>query len=240
LLSRWPKEAFPYFFKGRFYIDYAWEARGSGWAKNVDEDMWKLFADRLSIAEEALNKAWKMDRSLPDTPLAAMRLEVGQGIGRERMELWYQRAVAFPQDRYEAVRQKLWYLQPRWYGSEEECLDFAREVVKSNQFSGREPLHLYHTHESLAAFFKDQRPDYWNEPQVWPEIKASFERYFELNGEDNSWRHNYVKCAWRCQQWQTLNEQIAKLTQVNYEYFGGEEAFEKMVQTAREQAKKTQ
>jgi len=204
----------------------------------VDEDMWKVFEDRLSIAEAALNKAWKNDPSLPGTPLAAIRLELGQGRERERMELWYQRAITFPQDRYEAVRQKLWYLQPRWYGSEGECLAFAREVVKSDLFYGQEPLHLYHTHVSLAEFFKKERPNYWTEPQVWPDIQASFERYFELNGEDNGWRHNYVLCAWRCQQWKALDEQLAKLKDVNYEYFGGQEAFEKMVQTAREQVQK--
>ena len=238
LLKRWGKEGFPYLIKGRFYIDYAWEARGTGWARDVTPDGWKLFSDRLDIASEALAQAWKKDPSLPDTPLSAMRLELGEGRGRDRMELWYQRAITFPQDRYDAVRQKLLYLQPRWYGSEQECLDFAREVVKSDQFYGRVPLHLYHTHESLATYFKDSRPNYWTEPQVWPDIKASFERYFELNGEDNSWRHNYVLCAARCQQWKVCNEQIGKLTKVNYDYFGGQEAFEKMAQTAREYAQK--
>jgi hypothetical protein len=240
LLGRWANEGFPYLIKGNFYLDYAWEARGKGWAGEVTKDGWKLFGDRLDIAGEALDRAWKKDPSLPETPLAGLRLELGAGRGREQMELWYQRALTFPQDRYDAVRQKLWYLQPRWYGSEEECLAFAREVVKSDRFYGQTPLHLYHTHESLAAYVKSSRPNYWTEPQVWPDIVASFERYFELNGEDNSWRHNYALCAWRCRQWKVFVEQVDKLTTVNFEYFGGQDSFERMVRTARERAKQAE
>jgi hypothetical protein len=138
------------------------------------------------------------------------------------------------------VQNKLWYLQPRWYGSEEKCLEAAREVLKSDLYKGQVPLHLYHTHESLATFFKDTRPDYWTEPQVWPDIKACFERYFELNGDEVSWRHNYVMCAWRCRQWKALDEQIGKLTWVRYEYFGGREAFDQMKEKAHAMAAKDQ
>jgi hypothetical protein len=238
LLGRWRQQGFPYLFKARFYIDYAWEARGSGWAKDVTPDGWRLFGDRLRLAEEALDTAWKNDATLAEAPLLAMRLQTGLGKGREEMEVWYQRAIKFPQNRYEAVRQKLWFLEPRWYGSEEEMLAFAREVVKNDLFYGDVPLQLYLTHESLAGYYGNSRPNYWTEPQVWPDIQTSFERFFALNGEDESWRHNYVMCAWRCRQWKILDEQITKLSDINYEYFGGQESFEKLKQLAHEQALK--
>jgi len=238
LFSRWGKEAFPYVLKGKFYIDYAWEARGGGYADTVTEHGWGVFAKRMKLAEKALDKAWKMDPSLPQTPLQFLRVELGQGRGRQRMETWYERAIKFPQNRYEAADLKLWYLQPRWYGSEEECLAFAREILKSDRFQGRVPLLVYHTHESLAKYFKASRPNYWQEPQVWPDIKSCFERYFELNGDDTDWRHNYVMCAWRCAQWTTLNEEIPKLKWVNYGYFGGRQAFEQMWERARARATK--
>ncbi len=238
LMSRWSDEGFPYLLKGIFYIDYAWQARGSDWAPKVTDKGWEQFADRLKTAEAALSKAWELDLSLPETPVQFMKLELGQGRGRERMEQWFERAIVFPRERYDAVDMKLWYLQPRWYGSEEACLAAAREVLKSDQFDGNVPLHLYHLHESLARYFGDSRPNYWTEPQVWPDIKASFERYFQLNGDDNSWRHNYVMCAWRCEQWKVLDDQIAKLTSVDYDYFGGKKAFEDMKQKAHDLALK--
>ena len=167
-----------------------------------------------------------------------MRLELGQGQGRNRMELWFERAIAFPENRYTAVQQKLFYLEPRWYGSERECLAEARDILKSDQFTGTVPLTLYYTHESLAGYFNTNRPDYWTEPHVWKDIKASFDRYFQLNGDDTSYRHNYVLCAWRCHQWKTFEEEAAKLKWVNYDYFGGKAAFEDMKRKAHELALK--
>jgi hypothetical protein len=237
LLARWPDEAFVYSLKAWFYLDYAWEARGTGWANSVTEGGWKLLAQRLQTAEAALNKAWELDPTFPNTPLQFMTLELGQGKGRQRMELWFERAMAFPANRYDALYNRAYYLEPRWYGTEKDCLAAAREVLKSDEFRGRIPLILYHVHESLAGFFKESRPNYWTEPQVWLDIKAAFDRYFEFAGDDTDWRHNYVKCAWRCQQWEVLKAEIPKLKWVNHSYFGGKEAFEQMCEEARVRSK---
>lgn len=179
-------------------MDHAWDARGRGWASGVSEKGWRLFEERLALAEAELTRAWEMDPALPETPLQMMRMELGQGRGRPRLELWYERALAFPENRYRALDLKLWYLQPRWHGSEAACLAVAREALKSDLFTGECPLHLYLLHQSLAEYYGERRPNYWVEPQVWPDIRTSFERYFAQEGASNSWRHNYVRAAWRC------------------------------------------
>jgi hypothetical protein len=237
ITTRWPEEALVLLLKGRFAIDDAWAARGSGWANTVTDKGWRLFAQRLALAEEALDRSWELDSSLPGTPLQYLKLELGQGRGRERMELWFNRAIAHPQNRYDALQQKLWYLQPRWYGSEKECLKVARDILKSDEFTGNCPLQLYQLHESLAKFYEGERPNYWLEPHVWPDIKASFDRYFALQESDNGWRHNYVLCAYRCRQWDVLNEELSKLGSVNHDYFGGEETFARIQSEARLHAK---
>ncbi len=237
IAARWPDEGFPYLIKATFYLDFAWEARGAGWAKDVSEADRKLFLDRLDLVEESLDKAWKIDPSLKEAPLLGLRLELGQGKGRERMEMWYKRAKAFPEIESQAIRQKLLYLDPRWYGSEADCLAFAREVMKSDSYYGQELLQPYFVHEKFAQYFRASRPDYWLEPQVWPDIEAAFERFFERNGDDNDWRHRYALCAFRCEQWQALDDQLSKLKEVNYDYFGGKDAYERIKRVARERAK---
>lgn len=97
-------------------------------------------------------------------------------------------------------------------------------------------MQLYFLHESLARCFNDRRPEYWLDPHVWPDLKASFERYFSLHETDNDYRHNYILCAYRCQQWAALNEELTKLEYINYAYFGGEEEFNKMKTEAQRQA----
>jgi hypothetical protein len=240
LVSRWPDEGLPYLVKAKFYLDYAWEARGSGWASDVSQQNQRIFMDRLAIAEEALDEAWAKDPTLSATPLAALRLELGQGKGRERMELWFKRALAFRQNHSEAIRQKQLYLQPYWYGSEQEVLAFARDIMKSDLYYDQELLQPYFAHRDLAQYFRKSRPGYWTEPQVWPDIEACFERYFDRSGDNQSWRHTYLWCAARCGQWKAVNQQLSKLTEIDYDYFGGREAFEEFKKTASERAKQVQ
>jgi hypothetical protein len=233
LQHRWPDEALVHLLEGRFYIDYAWDARGGGWATSVTDEGWKLMRERLALAETALSRSWELDSTLAETPIEFMRLELGQARGRERMEEWFGRAILHPNQRYMAVYQKLWYLQPRWYGSERECLEAARGILRSDLFVGETPLHLYHLHVSLAEYFGDRRPNYWTELHVWPDIDAAFQRYFELHTSDHGWRQTYILMAHRCRQWAVVHAEIPKLTSVNYAYFGGQESFERMREEAR-------
>jgi hypothetical protein len=124
-----------------------------------------------------------------------------------------------------------------WYGSELECLAFAREVAQSDQFTGKTPLLLYRKHERLAAIYKTSRPNYWLEPQVWPDVKASFDRCLHFVGDVEKVREQYVTAAVRCQQWKTATEQIGKLKDIDYNYFGGKARFEEIKRDAEENAR---
>jgi hypothetical protein len=236
LSVRWTNNALPHVFRARHELDAAWEARGKGFADTVSADGWKEFAEQLNDAEQELNKAWELDKSLPETPLAFMDLELPQGRGRIRLEYWFGQALAFPQDQYDAVGNKIFYLDPRWHGTEEICLAFGREVVGSDKFTGMTPLCLNRAHERLAALYRNSRPNYWTEPQVWPDVKASFERCLQFAGDDDGVRQRYITAAARCLQWKTVTEQIGKLTDVDYDYFGGQAAFEILKKSAGEKA----
>jgi hypothetical protein len=86
LFARWPDEAFPYVFKAKCYIDSAWDARGTGLPETVTQENRTLFKDRRAIAEQALDKAWDVDPSAPETPLAYMNCLVGGRDRRAEME----------------------------------------------------------------------------------------------------------------------------------------------------------
>jgi hypothetical protein len=81
---------------------------------------------------------------------------------------------------------------------------------------------------------KQDRPAYWKRPEVWPDIKASFDKFLQLNPDAVGWYHNYALYAYRCEQWDALNELIPKLGPVNYGYFGGKEEYDEMVRLAKE------
>jgi hypothetical protein len=238
LTTRWPAGGIAYLFRARQHLELATTARGGGFADTVTAEGAKEFVEQLDEAEQALNKAWELDPSLPKTPLVFMDVELYQGQGRARLELWFERALAFPQDEADAVEIKLFYLDPRWHGSEAICLAYARQVVRSDKFTGPTPLCLNRVHELLAGLYRNSRPNYWLEPQVWPDVKASFERYLQANSADDFTRNRYISAALRCHQWQAASDQIALLNKIDYDYFGGQAAFESMKQNAADKAAK--
>jgi hypothetical protein len=45
------------FIEAAFYVQYAWQARGHGAADQVTEEGWKLFHERNTLAQKALEHA---------------------------------------------------------------------------------------------------------------------------------------------------------------------------------------
>lgn len=236
LFAKWPQESFAWLLKGQANTEMAWHARGGGFANTVTTQGWKGFEEHLKIADEALNKAWKLNPTDTRIPIAMLTVELGQGEGRDRMELWFERAMELDTNCYDAAFAKLYYLEPKWHGSVEDMLIFGRQCVASKKWGGRVPLVLADAHWSIYKQYNKEAEDYWMEHGVWDDLQAAFERFFELCPDAVSWRHNYAWYAYHCRQWDALNKQLNLFGPTNYEYFGGKSEFEKMVRAAKEHA----
>lgn len=226
--------------KGEVYIQLGWQARGYGYANTITSEGAKLFEKHLATAEEALNTAWQLNTNESRIAVKMIWVEVGQGKGRDRMELWFQRAMAADPNNYDACDAKLLYLEPKWYGSVPDMLTFGRECVQNERWGGHVPLILMDAHSAIQREFTDdaEKADYWKQPQVWTDLKSAFDRFFELNPDETGWYHNYAWYAYQAGQWDTLNKLIPKLGPVNYDYFGGQDKFEEMVAQGQKHAGK--
>jgi hypothetical protein len=238
LSAQWPDEAVICLLKGRFHIDEAWRVRGNGMADAVTEDGWKGFKTQLGLAEAALEKGWKLDPKNVDIPYEMMSVELGQGHGRERMEQWFQRAMNLNTNGAGICKRKLYYLEPKWHGSAADMLQFARECATSEKWGGEVLLMPLKAHETLAGYAKrDGDTNYWKNPSIWREIKGALDRYYERHPDDASWRHNYAWHAYNAEEWNEFNKQLRFFTTgTNYQYFGGQETFERMVKNGRQRA----
>jgi hypothetical protein len=240
LFANWPKESVSFLLKGEAYIQMAWLARGSGYANTVTDEGAKTFAVDLAIADKSLNQAWNLNPRDSRIPLQMMQAELGQSTGRDTMELWFNRAMELNPNDYDACSAKLFYLEPKWYGLTDAMLEFGRECVTNTTWGGRVPLILEAAHNNICNEYIDEseRTNYWSQPEVWADIKSAYERFFELNPDATRYYHNYARYAYRAEDWDKLNELIPKLGPVNYDFFGGENGFNKMVQLAKENAGK--
>ena len=239
LLNHWPEDYRLYFIKGRVYRHYAWRARGYGYADSVSEQNFKLFNERLEVAAEALRRAWKLNSQDPKIPTEMIRVVRGLELGRDEMEKWFLRAMALDPANYTACQHKMFYLEPKWHGSEADMLAFGRECAASRKWKGRVPLILAEAHDALARYVPQENRDrYWKQPHVWKDIRSAYETYFSSPDAEQRWRHNYVRYAHWCGQWNVLYEQVPKMGWTNYPFFGGKEAFDQMARTAKEKSTK--
>jgi hypothetical protein len=221
------------FIKAAFYVQYAWRARGHGTADQVSEEGWRLFNERLATAEKALNHAWSADPQDPQIPTLMISVVLGQQKGRPEMEKWFARAMAADPDCYRACQAKLNFLLPQWYGSREDMLEFGRECAASTNWGGQVPLILVDAHRDFAdTLDSDARRDYWIQRDVWPDLKAAYEKFAKVNPDQTRFRYPYAWYAFRCGQTNDFVEQIKLIRkndgEVRYSYFGGKELFDRL------------
>ncbi len=237
LEKRWPKAALTYLLEGEFYVEYAWDGRSSKMADKVTPEQWKLFAERLATSEKLLLKGAALNPKEGRIPATMIKVVSGQGKGYPEMRQWFEKAMDADPNNYTACNNLLYFLLPRWYGSREMMLAFGRECATSEKWGGTVPLTLSDAHELYYRFDGPKDLSYWQQPEVWPDIRTAFDKFFARNPNATSWRHNYARYAWWCQQWDVLQEQLKLMgDNVNYEYFGGEAEFQKMADEAKKHA----
>jgi hypothetical protein len=237
----WKSEPLILLLKGEFYVQFGWQARGYGFANSITSDGAKLFGERLAVAEKTLTAAWDLNTNEARIAAKMLSVELGQGKGRDRLELWFQRAMTADPNDYDACYSKLLYIEPKWYGSVDDMLEFGRQCAQNEKWGGHVPLILMDAHVAIQRQFLDvsQKADYWRQPQVWADLKSAFDRFFELNPGETGWYHNYAWFAYQAGQWATVNKLLPKLGPVNYDYFGGQDKFDEMVAQAKKHAGET-
>jgi hypothetical protein len=81
----------------------------------------------------------------------------------------------------------------------------------------------------------EQKQDYWKKPDVWPDIKAAYERFFQLNPDEVGIYKNYAWYAYHAEQWSEFLRISDQVRPDDYAFFGDKDSFPKMVKYAKEQ-----
>jgi len=159
---------------GAFFIRYAWHARGGGWGNTITEQGHRLFRERLLTARDHLEKAYALDQSDPIVPARLIDVARGLGLKHEEMEKQFQRAIRADPTEYQSYYCKLNYLMPKWYGTKEIMLSFAREAARRAPPKSLVPFVLAEAHWELYHRSGD-RTSYFKNPAVWKEVREVYE-----------------------------------------------------------------
>ncbi|MDB5291445.1 MAG: hypothetical protein JWL69_2686 [Phycisphaerales bacterium] len=200
----------PLALKAQFYVTFAWQARGAGWAANITPEGHKLMMERLALASEAAQKAYEIDPNDPHAATVMLTVELGQGKGRPVMEKWFERAMAADPDNLDACERKITYLLPRWYGSAEELLQFGQDCYEEGNWRGGLPLLLARVHETISDDAADKRK-YLSQPLVWEDFVRVYEPYLSARPNDLKARSRYCSIASTIGKWAVAHKQFELL-----------------------------
>ena len=80
-----------------FLVDYAWQARGNGYANTITTEGGRIFEERLAAAHRALDESKTLGVAAPDWWSAGMGIALGEGWSREDYDGFYNAGqVTFP------------------------------------------------------------------------------------------------------------------------------------------------
>jgi len=152
-------------------VKQAWIKRGSGYTpKNVDQ-----FLELLDAAMVELNIATELEAS--NAVAWAWKIYAGKGLQHEHelVRSYFDAALQIAPDLHAAHWMHFDYLTPKWFGSETQCVAFAKEVLNSRSKGSPAFAAVAYTYFELA-WENRKKPkktgfkDYINRPDIRSDI----------------------------------------------------------------------
>ncbi|MFB7915192.1 hypothetical protein [Streptomyces sp. NPDC056061] len=114
---------------GARHIDWGWEARTAARAVDVTQEQWRVFHERLGIAEEQLFEAAELRPEWAAPWCRLLTSGRGMSLGRAVNETRFDAALRRDPLGLEAHLEWLSQVQPRWGGEPGRALAFARDAL---------------------------------------------------------------------------------------------------------------
>ena len=106
---------------------YAWKARGGGYADTVSRAAWKTFYERLEKSAAVLTEASALKERCPHWYVIAIWVGIGQQWDRKDLDRIFQAGVELEPTYYYLYQSKANYLLTQWGGAEGAWENFAEQ-----------------------------------------------------------------------------------------------------------------
>ena len=179
------------------YLEYAWLARGDGYADTVDQPAWKEFERRLELLKTTLDQAETLKAKCPQWFLIKQRAARAQGMDMREIGGILQRGSAFEPLYYYLYQEQAYALEPKWYGEDGDSERYAAKVA--DQIGGKQgafiyfkiatTLHCTGCSESKLAF----------KHMSWPRIQEGYAALEEMYGRSKSELNEFAHLSVRAE-----------------------------------------
>ncbi|KAF0244270.1 MAG: hypothetical protein FD167_3659, partial [bacterium] len=115
---------------GSLWDQYAWKARGTGYASEVSEENFRLFYERLEKGEIVLNEAKKLPVKCPIWYEMMLSVAHSTGWDKEHYNRLFEEAIKTEPYYSQFYRGKIVYLLPQWYGERGDLEKFAEQTYQ--------------------------------------------------------------------------------------------------------------
>jgi len=187
-------------FRGDFLVAWGWALRGGRRANKTKAEQFAAFFEALEVAREELLGAAALAPS--DAGPIVSLLDVARGLQAPRADVDELYAEAQRREAWVpyAARSMVQYLAPKWYGSVEEVLAFARGL-RAEAPAGLS-AHGVLADAHIEAWYDTARGDgYWKQPGLADEILAAAAASIDGFEADAPWdmktRGAFAFCYWK-------------------------------------------
>ncbi|HLL70963.1 MAG TPA: tetratricopeptide repeat protein [Pyrinomonadaceae bacterium] len=166
------------------YLDYGWQARGSGYANTISMNGARLFAERLARAAAILAEARSLKVECPHSYAVMLHVAIGQGWDANSFNRLFDTATKLEPHYYSYYELKAMYLMPRWNGRPGDWERFAD--TSAMVVGGAEGSIIYYKIASYIARIQVQEVKggrFFQESAIsWQRVKAGFSEMVKKYG----------------------------------------------------------
>ena len=175
---------------GQLMVNYAWFARGGGYANTVTDDGWKVFSERLSGAVSYLNQVAAKRKTYLGWYSAMLEAGLGQSWDKESYLRVADEACKLHPTNPGPYAQTCIYLLPRWMGSDGDVGAYASK--SADAVGGDEGDVLYARIAQRTMNYSAYYDIYHDLGFSWPRVKHGMELLC------NRYPHSVTNANWFC------------------------------------------
>ncbi len=181
------------FIRGEVAMGKAWVYRGGGPAREIDEQRSELYRQHIDEARPLLTEANRLAPDQPEPACDMIRICWGglNAVDPQRHpHYWFTKAVRAQFDYMLAYTSYAFTLLPRWGGTHETSVEFARQCAATQRFDTPVPYYALEILCRLALRDFDRNLGALRRFDVFPMIQTVLQAYVDRE-QDPRRRHQY-------------------------------------------------
>ena len=194
LKKKFPGKHFVALAEAQYWIDYAWNARGDGYASSVTPEGWKLFHERLEKAEKILNETKSYSAEIPTWYVEMIDVQSALGRSEEDRDKTFLEGTKRYKTFYPTYFTMLHYLSPKWGGSWETVDNLIKWSVDNTKEIDGNSMYA-RLYWAASGELREGESLFKNTRVSWPKMRNGFEDLMVRHPKSNWNLNNFAKFA---------------------------------------------